>query len=147
MYAYEHPHPAVTTDAVIFTICDQHLKVLLIRRRHEPYKGCWAFPGGFIEPDEDLDCCVRRELREETGLTGIRLEQLHAFGDPDRDPRERVITVVYYALVPADRLQPIAADDAAAVGWFGVDELPELAFDHRQILSMAQQRLAEKGLT
>ena len=144
MYQYEHPHPAVTTDVVIFTIQEQCLKVLLIRRGNEPFKGRWAFPGGFVEPDEDLETAARRELKEETGLSGIYLEQLYTFGDPGRDPRERVITVVYYALVPTDQLQILAADDADEVDWFGMDELPKLAFDHDAILAMAQERLAAK---
>ncbi len=144
MPEYEYPHPAVTTDVVIFTIRDQCLKVLLIRRGLPPFKGGWALPGGFVHEDEDLDSGARRELEEETGLAGVYLEQLYTFGKTKRDPRERVITVAYYALVPTDQMRIRAASDAEAVGWFGMDELPKLAFDHEDILAMAHERLAAK---
>ena len=144
MYRYEHPHPAVTTDIVIFTIRDARLKLLLIRRAAEPFKGSWALPGGFVNIDEDLEAAARRELAEETGVAGAYLEQLHTFGAPDRDPRERVITVAYYALIPSDALEIRAATDAEAVGWFAMDELPGLAFDHAEIVAMAQERLRAK---
>ncbi len=144
MYAYEHPHPAVTTDVVIFTIQDDDLRVLLIQRANDPYRGNRSLPGGFVDIDEDLEHCALRELREETGITGVYLEQLYTFGKPDRDPRERVITVAYYALAPMDRLQVRAASDAAAADWFPVSDLPELAFDHRQIIKLAHRRLASK---
>jgi len=144
MYSYEYPHPAVTVDIVIFTIRDARLKLLLIRRAGEPYRGKWALPGGFIHLDEDLDASARRELEEETGVSGVYLEQLYTFGAPQRDPRERVITVAYYALIPSDRLQLRAATDAEAVGWFGMDELPALAFDHTDIIAMAHERLVAK---
>lgn len=143
-YTYEYPHPAVTTDVVLFTLQDDALKVLLIRRGQEPFKGQWALPGGFVEIDEDLEACALRELEEETGITGVYLEQLYTFGTPDRDPRERVITVAYYALVPIDRLDPHAASDADEVGWFSWNALPPMAFDHADIVRMAQQRLAAK---
>lgn len=144
MYQYEYPHPAVTTDIVIFTIRDRKLKLLLIRRGGEPYRGKWALPGGFVQEGEGLDEAARRELEEETGVSGVFLEQLYTFGKPDRDPRERVITVAYYTLVPSDKLQLRAATDAEAVGWFAMDELPELAFDHAEIVKMAHQRLIAK---
>lgn len=144
MYSYEYPHPAVSVDIVIFTIRDACLKLLLIRRAGEPYRGSWALPGGFIHLDEALDASARRELEEETGVAGVYLEQLYTFGAPQRDPRERVITVAYYALIPSDRVQLRAATDAEAVGWFGMDELPELAFDHTDIIAMAHERLVAK---
>lgn len=144
MYQYEHPHPAVTTDIVIFTIREARLQVLLIRRGGPPFQGHWALPGGFVGMAEDLDACARRELEEETGLTGVYLEQLYTFGEPERDPRERVITVAYYALVPTDHVTLRAATDAEAVGWFAMDELPRLAFDHDRIIAMAHARLAAK---
>lgn len=144
MYQYEHPHPAVTVDVVVFTIRDQKLKLLLVRRGGEPYRGKWALPGGFIQMDEGLDAAARRELQEETGVSGVFLEQLYTFGEPKRDPRDRVITVAYYALIPSDKLQLRAASDAEAVGWFAMDELPKLAFDHAEIVSMAHQRLVAK---
>lgn len=144
MYSYRYPHPAVTTDIVIFTIRDGRLKLLLIKRGGEPYQGRWALPGGFVELDEDLETSARRELEEETGVSGVYLEQLYTFGRPDRDPRERVITVAYYALIPSDQVQLQAATDAEAVGWFAFEELPPLAFDHDEIVAMAHQRLVAK---
>lgn len=144
MYTYEYPHPAVTVDVVIFTIRGDELKVLLVRRAADPCLGSWALPGGFVEIDEDLEQGASRKLAEETGVIGVYLEQLYTFGEPDRDPRERVITVAYYALVPSDKLRIRAATDAEAVGWFGMDELPELAFDHAEILAAARTRLVAK---
>ena len=144
MHCYPYPHPAVTVDIVIFTIRDAQLKLLLIRRAGEPYLGKWALPGGFVEMDEDLEQAARRELEEETGVSGVYLEQLYTFGKPGRDPRERVITITYYALVPSDKMQLRAATDAEAVGWFGMDELPALAFDHTDIIAMAHERLVAK---
>ena len=144
MYQYEYPHPAVTTDIVIFTIRDKQLKLLQIMRGGDPYKGKWALPGGFVQLDEDLESGARRELSEETGISGVYLEQLYTFGSVDRDPRERVITVAYYALIPSDKIKLRAATDAEAVGWFSMDELPKLAFDHKKIVDMAHERLVAK---
>jgi len=143
-YSYEYPHPAVTTDIVIFTIRQDELKVLLIKRALPPYQGEWALPGGFINLDESLEEGARRELEEETGVSGVYLEQLYTFGQPDRDPRERVITVAYYALIPSDKIEIRAATDAEGVGWFGMEELPALAFDHQDILDAAHERLVAK---
>lgn len=143
-YTYEYPHPAVTTDVVIFTVRQEALKVLLIKRAAPPFQGEWALPGGFVHLDESLEEGARRELEEETGVKGVYLEQLYTFGTPDRDPRERVITVAYYALVPTDRMAIRAASDAEGISWFGMDELPELAFDHDRILDMAYRRLRDK---
>jgi 8-oxo-dGTP diphosphatase len=144
MYQYEHPHPAVTVDVVIFTVRDARLKLLLVRRAAPPYRGKWALPGGFVGIDEALEDAARRELEEETGVSGVYLEQLYTFGAPKRDPRERVITIAYYALIPSDKLQLRAATDAEAVGWFALDDLPELAFDHADIVAKAHQRLVAK---
>jgi 8-oxo-dGTP diphosphatase len=141
MYSYDYPHPAVATDVVVFTVRHNELEVLLIQRAEDPYAGAWALPGGFVEIDEPLEAAARRELQEETGIEDGDLEQLYTFGAPDRDPRERVITVAYYALIPAERSQIQAASDAGAACWFGLGELPVLAFDHAHILSLAQQRL------
>ena len=138
------PTVTMTTDIVIFTIRDQRLEILLIQRGNPPFQGCWALPGGLLEPDEDLDVCARRELEEETGVTGLPLEQLHAFGAPQRDPRGRVVTVAYFTMVRAESLKPRAASDAAGVGWFAVDGLPPLAFDHAEILALARRRLAAR---
>lgn len=143
-YRYQYPHPAVTTDIVIFTIRQDELKVLLIKRALPPFQGEWALPGGFVNLDESLEAGARRELAEETGVTDVYLEQLYTFGAPDRDPRERVITVAYYALIPSDKIEIRAATDAEGVSWFGMQELPELAFDHDQILQAAHERLAAK---
>jgi len=144
MYQYQYPHPALTTDVVIFTIRDRQLKLLLIMRGGEPFKGCWALPGGFVRLDEDLEAGARRELAEETGITDVYLEQLYTFGAVDRDPRERVITVAYYALIPSDHLVLQASSDADAVAWFGMKELPILAFDHQAIVKKAHRRLVAK---
>jgi 8-oxo-dGTP diphosphatase len=140
-YCYEYPRPAVTVDIVIVTR-ERRPRVLLIRRKHDPFEGMWAIPGGFVDMDEALDDAARRELREETGVEVARLEQLHTFGDPGRDPRGRVIAVAYLARVRAADVNPEAADDAAAVGWHRLDQLPPLAFDHDQILAVARRRLA-----
>ncbi|MDJ0918073.1 MAG: NUDIX domain-containing protein [Woeseiaceae bacterium] len=143
-YTYEYPHPSVTTDIVIFTIRHDELKVLLIKRGMPPYQGMWALPGGFVDMDEDLEEGARRELEEETGVSDVFLEQLYTFGAPDRDPRERVITVAYYALIPTDEIDIKAGSDAEGVSWIGMQELPELAFDHAAILDMAFERLSAK---
>ncbi len=143
-YCYPHPHPAVTTDVVIFTLCDQRLKVLLVKRKGTPFKGKWALPGGFVQIDEDLEQSAKRELAEETGVKGVYLEQLYTFGAPKRDPRERVITVAYFALIPSQKQTLQAATDAEAVDWFAMDQLPRLAFDHQEIIDKAHQRLVAK---
>lgn len=136
--------PAVTTDVVMFTLRDDRLKLLLIRRGAEPFKGTWALPGGPVGPEEDLEASALRQLEEGTGVTGVYLEQICTFGAPERDPRERVISVAYYALVPSGRLQLRAARDSEGVAWFALSELPELAFDHAAIVATAHQRLAAK---
>jgi 8-oxo-dGTP diphosphatase len=143
-YTYDYPHPAVTVDVVIFTIVDDDFKVLLIERGIEPYQGMWALPGGFVSIDESLRRAAWRELKEETGVHAAFLEQLGAFGHPDRDPRERVITVAYYALIPFDRLEPKAATDARKAELFSMNELPELAFDHAKILRRAHEKVQAK---
>lgn len=143
-YTYTYPHLAVTTDVVIFTLREERLQLLLIERGIAPFEGSWALPGGFVGGDEPLDACARRELEEETGLADVYLEQLYTFGRPDRDPRERVITVAYYALIPSSRLALQAASDAASVAWFDIDALPPLAFDHEEIVALALQRLRAK---
>lgn len=141
-YCYKYPHPAVTTDCVIFGFDGTKLKVLLIERGIEPYKGRWAFPGGFINMDESCEEGALRELKEETGLSTAYIEQFHTFSDPHRDSRERVITVAYYALV---RIQDVkGGDDAAQAAWFSLDEVPQLAFDHDRILREALKRLRER---
>lgn len=139
-----YPGCRVTVDVVIFAILEDHLQVLLIRRGIPPYEGRWALPGGFIVENEGLETAARRELEEEAGVRDVYLEQLYTFGDPNRDPRGRVVTVAYYALVAADRVTPQAGSDAAAVRWCPIDERPELAFDHDRILDYAIERLRNK---
>lgn len=143
-YTYEYPHPAVTTDIVILTVMDGALKVLLIKRGMEPFKGKWALPGGFVKIDESIDTCAVRELSEEAGITGVYLEQLYTFGSVDRDPRERVISVAYYALIPGENVELRAGTDADDAAWFSVADLPKLSFDHSEILNLARARLAAK---
>ena len=141
-YCYKYPHPAVTTDCVIFGFNGERLQVLLIERGIEPFKGHWAFPGGFLKMDETAEEGAKRELKEETGLADAYIQQLHTFTHPNRDPRERVITIAYYALVKIQEVK--GGDDAASARWFPLDEIPPLAFDHDYILRMATQRLREQ---
>jgi 8-oxo-dGTP diphosphatase len=140
-HCYDYPRPSVTVDIVLLTREPQP-RVLLIRRKRDPFAGAWALPGGFIEIDETLEESARRELREETGIEAGELVQLYTFGDPGRDPRGRTISVAYRAHVDAAALRPVAADDAAEVGWFALDALPALAFDHARIIAMAAAPLA-----
>ena len=141
-YTYDYPRPAVTTDCVIFGYDGKELKVLLIERGIEPFKGCWAFPGGFLNMDEDALAGARRELKEETGLEDAFIEQFHTFSEPGRDPRGRVITIAHYALVKIQEVE--GGDDAAQARWFPIGEVPPLAFDHDRILRMAMSRLKER---
>lgn len=141
-YCYKYPHPAVTTDCVIFGFDGVSIKVLLVERGIEPYKGMWAFPGGFMKMDETAEECARRELEEETGLKSASVEQFHTFTSVNRDPRERVITVAHYALVRLSEVK--GGDDAASAKWFSHDEIPSLAFDHDHILRLALKVLKER---
>jgi 8-oxo-dGTP diphosphatase len=141
---YEYPRPALTVDAVVFGLDDGELKVLLIRRDLPPFQGKWALPGGFVRVGESLEQAVRRELEEETGISQVFLEQLYTFGDVDRDPREHVVTVAYYALVKLSDHRIKAATDARDAAWFGVSEARDLAFDHDRILNVALERLKGK---
>lgn len=142
--AFKHPRPALTVDAVVFGFDEGDLKLLLIRRGMKPFAGRWALPGGFVRVDESLDAAARRELREETGLGRVYLEQLYTFGEPARDPRERVVTVAYYALVKLGDHRVRAATDARDAAWFSVCGVPPLAFDHRAIVDVALRRLKGK---
>ncbi|MFN0107814.1 MAG: NUDIX hydrolase [Blastocatellia bacterium] len=143
-YTYKYARPAVTVDLVIFTIADNDLKVLLIRRGGEPFKGRWALPGGFVEIEESLEKAAARELKEEAGVTNVYLEQLFTFGEPKRDPRGRVISVSYFALVDAEQQQLRASSDATEAEWHSVFAPPKLAFDHKKILDYAVWRLRNK---
>lgn len=143
MYEYKYPHPAVTADTVVFALEGDKTYVLLVKRLNDPYKGCWAFPGGFMNIDEDTSDTAKRELKEETGLTVDAVFQIGAYTAVDRDPRERVISVAYYAEV--DCRQPVkGGDDAGRAEWFELDKLPTLAFDHSQILAdaLAKRRIS-----
>lgn len=143
-FSYEYPRAALTVDCVVFGFDEGELKVLLIKRALEPFKGRWAIPGGFVRVDETLDAAARRELQEEAGLEDIFLEQLYTLSEVDRDPRERVVSVAYYALVKLAAHETRAATDAADARWFPISKVPELAFDHAEILSTALARLKGK---
>src|SRR3989441_13059074 len=132
-HTYQYPRAALTVDCVVFGFDEGELKILLIERGLQPFKGRWALPGGFVRVEETLDEAARRELAEEAGLTNIFLEQLYTFGEVDRDPRERVVSVAYYALVKLSEHQAKAATDAANARWFPVSNMPKLAFDHADI--------------
>jgi 8-oxo-dGTP diphosphatase len=142
--ASRYERPSVTVDVVILTVRGGKLEVLLVKRKRWPFEGMWAIPGGFVNPDESLEDAAKRELAEETAVKDVYLEQLYTFGDPGRDPRTRVITVVYYALIRTEQLHIRAADDAADAGWYSLFDLPQLAFDHRKILDYALTRLQSK---
>ena len=139
-YCYKYPHPAVTTDCVILTK-ETPAKVLLIKRGNEPYKGCWAFPGGFLNPDETAEEGALRELQEETNLREVELRQFHTFTDPHRDPRERVISIVFIGFLDEGVSVIEAGDDASDAKWFPLTQLPPLAFDHDKILQTALKTL------
>lgn len=140
----DYPKPSVTVDIVLFTILNDDLKVLLIKRAKEPFKGSWAIPGGFVRINESLDAAALREMKEETGVKDIYLEQLYTFGEPKRDPRGRVITVAYFALVKSSGIRLNATTDASEAAWHSVYRLPTLAFDHKKLLDYALQRLRYK---
>lgn len=144
-YTYEYPRPALTVDCVVFGWDGQALKVLLIQRDEPPFEGQWALPGGFVQMDEELEAAARRELLEETGLSDMFLEQLYTFGGVARDPRGRVVTVAWYALIDLHRhAKPVGATDARDAAWFAISSLPPLAFDHESILATAFKRLQAK---
>jgi 8-oxo-dGTP diphosphatase len=143
-HTYEYPRAALTVDCVVFGLDEEELKVMLIQRALPPFVGKWALPGGFVRLEETLEEAARRELEEETGLRNIFLEQLFTFSGVDRDPRERVVSVAYYALVNLRDHDVHAASDASAAAWFGVHDVPSLAFDHADILQVALERLRGK---
>jgi len=143
-YTYRYARPALTADCVVFGLDDEDLKVLLIQRDLEPFAGQWALPGGFAVVGESIEETARRELAEETGLKGVFLEQLYTFSDPDRDPREHVVTVAYFALVNLSEHIVKASTDARNAAWFEINDVPELAFDHDRIFQTAYERLQGK---
>ena len=140
----KYEKPSVTVDIVIFTIQANELKVLLVKRAIEPFKGRWAIPGGFVKIDESLEEAAKRELSEETGVKDVYLEQLYSFGEPKRDPRGRVITVAYMALINSDKIKLKATTDVSDAQWFSISKLPSLAFDHQKILDYSLKRLRWK---
>lgn len=141
-YEYLYPHPAVATDCVVFGFDSKNIKILLVRRGIEPYKNAWALPGGFLRMHETTEQCIKRELYEETSLSPEVIEQFGVFSALDRDPRERVISIAYYSLVKKSDVK--GGDDASDARWFTMSELPDLAFDHREILDKALQTLRVK---
>ena len=136
MYSYQYPRPAVTADMVVLHRTSNGLEILLIERLNNPFAGCWALPGGFVDENEDLDHAAARELREETSLTDIELHQFRAFGKPGRDPRGHTITIAYWG-VCENPSTAVAADDAKTLRWFPINQLPSLAFDHAEIIAEA----------
>jgi len=138
-YTYDYPRPAVTADSVVFCNGSDGLSVLLIERANDPFKGCWAFPGGFMDMEENAENCAKRELKEETGMEVRSLEYLGTFSEVNRDPRGRTITIAYYAVV--EKSDVIGADDASQAKWFPIDSIPSLAFDHEEILRAALKLL------
>ncbi|WP_373504905.1 NUDIX domain-containing protein [Aestuariivirga sp.] len=143
-YCYDYPRPAVTTDICLFTVIDDELRILLIKRGNEPFKGSWALPGGFLSETETLDQCAARELKEETGVGIAHLEPFATFSDPNRDPRARVVTAAYFALTPAGDHDLHSGSDADDARWHPVRRLPKLAFDHRDIIKAGRQALVAK---
>ncbi|MBP5419379.1 MAG: NUDIX hydrolase [Bacteroidales bacterium] len=142
MYSYQYPRPAVTTDCLIFGFdSNKQMHLLLVERANEPFRGKWAFPGGFLDMDETAETCAKRELYEETGLANVDICQLGAFSAVNRDPRTRTITIAYISIVDMDKCNPIAGDDAAKAEWFPIAQLPPLAFDHNEILKVAYSKL------
>jgi 8-oxo-dGTP diphosphatase len=135
-YTYQYPRPMLTVDALVFAQTETERFVLLIKRKNPPFQGQWALPGGFVEMDEDLECAVKRELKEETGLEIDHLEQFYTFGKPGRDPRGRNVTVVFCQILQETR-KTFAGDDAEDAKWFPIQLLPELAFDHQEVIEMA----------
>ncbi|MEM7575317.1 MAG: NUDIX domain-containing protein [Bacteroidota bacterium] len=144
-YTYDYPRPSVTVDCVVFGYAgNKDLRILLIKRGAPPFQGQWALPGGFVEMEENLESSALRELEEETGVKDVFIEQLYTYGNLGRDPRGRVISVAYFALINLEEHPVMAASDADEADWFPLDEIPELAFDHAEILEMARERLKAK---
>lgn len=136
-YTYDYPRPAFTVDAIVFRKKEENYEVLLIKRKHDPFKGMWAFPGGFMDMDETAEHAVLRELREETGLTGVELRQLRTVSKVDRDPRGRTVSLVFYGFATPGQSGVEGADDASDAQWFAVNDLPPMAFDHDDIVNYA----------
>ena len=139
-YTYKYPRPSLTVDATVFREKNHRYELLLIQRKYEPFEGRWALPGGFVDMDETLEEAVTRELKEETNLTGVELNQLHAFSTLGRDPRGHTISVVFWGVLNTDQ-EAVAGDDAKNAKWFNLDHLPELAFDHHQVVKFAMGKI------
>ena len=137
----EYPRIDITVDAVVFGEDNDTTYVLLIQRKKDPFKDCWAIPGGFVDEGETLEQAVVRELEEETSIQITNLKQLHTFSDPKRDPRKRIISAAFYTVINKNDVNPVAADDASNLSWFNINELPVLAFDHEEILNMAIKKI------
>ena len=142
-YTYPYPRLSLTVDAAVFKQIVHSWAILLIQRKNEPFKGKWALPGGFVDMDETLEEAAQRELEEETGLRKIELKQMHAFSSIDRDPRGRTISVVFWGIAKKG-LVPVSGDDAIDARWFEIEKLPELAFDHNEVVKMALKKLISK---
>jgi 8-oxo-dGTP diphosphatase len=144
-YVYEWPRPMVTVDAAVFGLFGDRPRMLLVKRKNDPYAGKWAIPGGFIGIDEELEDAVARELKEETGLTGVALEQMHTFGTVGRDPRGRQITVCFMGIITQGQDKIKGGDDAAEAQWFDIDKLPpDMAFDHDRVSQFAIRELQKR---
>lgn len=147
-YNYKYPRPALTTDCVLLRLFRDDLKVLLIQRKNPPFKGSWAFPGGFVEESETVEQCALRELQEETLLSNLELYQFHTFSAPQRDPRGWTVTVAFFSCVCRDLEQEaVGNDDAAQAQWFSLKALPKLAFDHQKILEKAIEEIQRRMIT
>lgn len=144
MYIYKYPRPALTVDAVVLCNSSERCRILLIKRKNDPFKNCWALPGGFVEMDETLESAVCRELKEETAIEGVKLRQLAAFGDINRDPRGRTVSVVFYGFT-ATESKAKGGDDAKEARWFDIDQLPDLAFDHKKVIDCALDKIKTDG--
>jgi 8-oxo-dGTP diphosphatase len=145
-YCYDYPRPAVTADIIILKLLNNQQSVLLIERKHPPFEGMWALPGGFFEMGETLEETALRELQEETGIIGVKLAQFHTFSKVNRDPRHRTITTVFIGQADENTITPEAGDDAAKVRWFPLENLPPLAFDHGEVMEMVISRPATTSL-
>lgn len=137
IYTYAYPRPAVTVDIIVLKNFENHPEILLIERNNEPFKNMWALPGGFIDKDEDIETAAYRELAEETSIQDIKLSQLHTFGKPGRDPRGHTISIVHIGFLQNNNQKIQSGDDAKNLQWFSINELPDLAFDHQEIIHYA----------
>lgn len=141
-FIYKYPRPAVTVDILVFKLI-KPIQILLIERKNEPFKNKWALPGGFVDKNESLEKAAKRELAEETALSNIYLKQLQTFGNPGRDPRGHTISIAYWGIIKSDEIKIAAGDDASKAEWFNINDIPDLAFDHQEIMDFAVQNIQE----